>query len=892
MYQQRFQRGAPRLLAVALAAGAAFALTLPTRAALSDGLVSYWPLDDVVGTKTPDLVSGYDMELANLSAADLVAGKLGNAFQFDNARQTMLRRINNPGEQLPINQHPALTISMWVNVTGTGLSDLRIFSEGSTTDNNPLFNLGTANTGNDGTLDLFFRQTPWTDVNHIRSVGTPLDGTWRHVVFTQQEDGARALYIDGVLDALEIPAKPEGDWRLNTTTIGGILRANPTHWLTGMLDEVALWKRALSAAEVTQVFNEGLTSVFPPLTRGMVAYWPMDEVFGTKTPDLASGYDMELANLTGADLVDGKWNKAFRFENARQTMLRRINNAGEQLPINQHPALTISMWVNVMGTGLSDLRIFSEGNTGVNDPLFNLGTASTGNNGTLDLFFRQSGWTTVDHLRSVGEPLDGTWRHLAFVQQADGSRALYIDGVRDAVEIPAKPEGAWNLNTTTIGGILRANPTHWLTGLLDDVALWKRALTEAEVESLHQNGTPVPFSVPQPLAVRSFKPDLPAVAVGDSVWLRWDVTKNVTVEIDQGVGDVTANTISGLGAVQVQMTTSRTFTLTLRRGNETLSAQTTVAAIDNVAEGWTLIDNFDRYPLGLLNGQGGWGDLDAVDFTLVDINGNIMVGANAGDASATLPLGPLTVTEGQERTLFFRLYQTGDAFEVAKGMVALTDRNIRFGSDVGTAGNDIGPGATASSEWFGTLALGGYNTTNATLDIYEPLLDLMTVYNVWVDIRNGPMVADPFANGDTYSIYVAKEGTAQRSTVLTGYDSARGAGQADIGFATPDLNKLLLGGLNGTSTTTNLFFDDIYLSKAGFLSTVPRPFGFTTPVPPPAASAVMDIESADGQVRVMWSAGTLESAPAVNGPWTAVPGATSPYTTPPSAAAQFYRAKQ
>ena len=74
-------------------------ITTLSQAALKDGLVAYWPLDEVAGTKTPDRVSGYDMELANPTAADLVAGKVGKAFQFDNARQTMLKRVNSPGEQ-------------------------------------------------------------------------------------------------------------------------------------------------------------------------------------------------------------------------------------------------------------------------------------------------------------------------------------------------------------------------------------------------------------------------------------------------------------------------------------------------------------------------------------------------------------------------------------------------------------------------------------------------------------------------------------------------------------------------------------------------------------------------------------------------------------------------
>src|SRR3954471_2974808 len=95
--------------------GAAFSLGLitSTQAALKDGLVAYWPLDTVVGTKTPDLVNGYDMELANLTAADLVDGKVGKTFKLDNTRQTMLRRVDSVGEQLPITQFPGFTISFW-----------------------------------------------------------------------------------------------------------------------------------------------------------------------------------------------------------------------------------------------------------------------------------------------------------------------------------------------------------------------------------------------------------------------------------------------------------------------------------------------------------------------------------------------------------------------------------------------------------------------------------------------------------------------------------------------------------------------------------------------------------------------------------------------------------
>ena len=879
---------------------AAVALTVQTNAqdGLSDGLVSYWPLDEVVGTKTPDLVSGYDMELNNLTSDDLVAGQTGNAFLFDNTRQTLLSRIHSPGEQLPINQHPAYTISFWANVTGTGLTDLRMFSESSNTDNNPLFNIGTASTADNGTVDFYFRQTGWTDVNHLRSVGEPLDGTWHHLAFVQQEDGSRALYVDGVLDGIAIPAKEPGDWRVNITTIGGILRANPSHWVTGAIDEVALWSRALSPAELQQVVAEGLVSVFPPLTRGMVAYWPLDEVLGVTTPDIASGYDLELINLTADDLVPGNTGQAMQFDNARQTLLARVHTAGEQLPINQHPAHTISFWANVTGTGLTDLRMFSESSTTDNNPLFNIGTHSTAADGTVDFFFRQTGWTEVNHIRTVGEPLNGTWQHLAFVQQEDGSRTFYINGVADGLAIPAKEPGDWLVNVTSIGGILRANPSHWLTGTIDDVALWNRALDQAELTSLFQDGTPVPFTKAQPLAVRSFKADFPAVAVGDSVTLRWDVTKNVRVEIDGGLGDVTAQTVAGLGSIEVTLQSTRTFNMTLTRGEETVSQPLTVYAIDGVAEGWTLIDNFDRYNLGLLSGQGGWGDLDAADFSIIEHNGNRFLAPHAGDAVAVLPLGPQSIFEGQQRTLFFRAYLVGEFTELVNGQVAVTDRRLRFGNE---AGDNVGPGALVTDAETPTFRyVAGYTGWPSFRDIgpiENPEIVADKAWNVWVDFNNGPFQydsADPpvaINTGDLYSIYVAEDGIAERFTVLSDQIASRNPiGAQDTGFTTQDLDRLMVGAIAGHSTTTNLFIDDIYLSKTGYNSTVPRAFGFTTPVVG-AEPPTMDIQQAGTDITITWTSGVLESADTIGGSWSEVQGATSPYTPPVDSAQRFFRAR-
>ena len=119
-------------------------------------------------------------------------------------------------------------------------------------------------------------------------------------------------------------------------------------------------------------------------------------------------------------------------------------------------------------------------------------------------------------------------------------------------------------------------------------------------------------------------------------------------------------------------------------------------------------------------------------------------------------------------------------------------------------------------------------------------------------------------------------------------------GAADVGLTLPDLDNLVLGARAGQSEAMNLLIDDIYLSKDGFLDTVPRPFGFSEPseaecdTQPP----VMGISATEGGIEVTWDKGTLESATSVSGPWEAMPEATSPYQATADGAEMYFRARQ
>lgn len=940
------------------------------------GLVSYYPLDTIGGdgASTADVVSGNDMALVNLGAEAFVPGKFGNALTFNGVDQhAVYTKVVENG--LPISQSAAYTVAFWVQGVGAGQNDLRVFSEGSLTSNNPLLTFGTGNSTDVNVQPLphiFFRDLAGTAAIDYRSTNAVFNGNWRHVALVDN-NGSFTVYVDGVLDSTRSYVK--GTAADETVSIGAIQRAAVSHWFKGTVDELALWNRALTQAEVqslvtatiptpvpksapfftvqpsipsgilvgdsvrlkaglggspsitgqwhkngspipeatattyvlsnVQIADNGTytyvassphgsvtsdaatltvgTYPAPNLTNGMVAYWPLDEVQGTKSPDLASGYDMDLVNLTAADIVPGKWGSAIRFDAARQTMLKRVNNPGESLPIYRNPSFSVSMWVR--GLPQPDRRVFSEGSTANTQPLFNIGTHNGGAAPNVDSFIRTDTGGTGNHKYSVAEAFDDTWHHIVYTQREIGGAAfatLYVDGVKDDVVLD--PRRPLTLNTTSIGGILRGTPSAWFTGEIDDVAVWTRALSPAEAQQLATAKTPVPPSRLQPLAISKFGPDLPAIAKGDSVLLRWDLSKDsAVVSIDNGVGDVTSQTVAGVGSKSVSPAATTTYTVTIKRGLDTLTAKTTVTVVDGVANGWTLVDNFDRYAFGPLANSGYWADLRGVFGQIEDRGGNHMVTIPGAESAAVLNLGPLAIQEGQQRTLFFRMIVRGAPSAALAHVVGITDKNLRWYSDVSANAGPVARPTYEVDQWL----LGTINNIGGAVEFAPEALAVDQVYNVWIDINNAALT-DPVNPSDSFSIHLQKDGGAARTTVFADYVSDRDPAAIDpiIGGVAPVLDKLYFAGNNATDSA---LFDDFYISKSGYNATVPRAFGFTEPVG--AEPPTVGVKMIGSDVEVTWAGGTLQSSSSPTSGWTPVAGATtSPYRAAASAGQLFFRA--
>ena len=155
---------------------------------------------------------------------------------------------------LPLTAHTAFSIAMWVRGP-VGQRDMRIFSEASTTNNTPLFNLGTHNRGANGALDGYIRGNGGALLNHTYSTSVVFDDTWHHIAWSDN-NGRVVLYVDGVADGTDF-SYTRAPMDVNTTTIGGILRATPSYHWRGEIDEVRLYNYALSEEDVAGILEPG-----------------------------------------------------------------------------------------------------------------------------------------------------------------------------------------------------------------------------------------------------------------------------------------------------------------------------------------------------------------------------------------------------------------------------------------------------------------------------------------------------------------------------------------------------------------------------------------------------------------------------------------------------------
>jgi len=626
----------------------------------------------------------------------------------------------------------------------------------------------------------------------------------------------------------------------------------------------------------------------PNLTNGMLAYWPLDTITGVKTPDLVSAYDMTLGGTSNPTNAPGKWGNAMSFDATKSQIARVIYAPGSALPAYTRTNFTVSFWVKAPDAVSG--WAFSEASTVNNGAAFVMG--KNNNNKLYTLTRNNAGSVTTIANSTTTGVWDDNWHNIVYVQHDTGGTpkaSLYIDGVLDTA--PQNPIYGVTPNNTALGAYSRLAPNVFYTGLVDEVVIWGRPLSPAEITSLQSGYITNPPALLLPLAISSFKSDLPAVAKADSTVLRWDVPATATQVLIDQLGDVTSKTVGGTGTTNLTLTNTTTYVLTVIRdtaalGHEVVKATNTIGVVDGVAANWHLLDNFDFYSPGVLAANGWWVDLGsggASVSVVTPTNCNRLVKTVLSSSAAYLRLNNLTVVSNQSATLFFRMIPQGNS--TIRQVVGITDKPANFyfqlESQVGPA---VQPTVNDPSQNTNDWLLAARNVPYSAVTFDTNVLATNVVYSVWIDVTN-VFIGDRIYpdNYDMFSVYIQKDGDPSRTCVFTNYTSDRDLLLSDPltgGLPTENLTRIFLGANNASESA---LYDDFYLSKSGYNATIPRVFGYGGLAP------TLQLQWTGSQWQALFQ-GTLQEASTVNGAWSDVSGATSPYTVTTTGDKKFYRA--
>ena len=306
-------------------------------------------------------------------------------------------------------------------------------------------------------------------------------GQWNHIVATYDGQTRNAIfYINGGVSTSAILGSEGFTPNIANTdpiTIGA-LSTGGNAW-NGSLDEVKIYNKVLSQAEVQALYNEEPCQVVvpPSAPTDYVAYWKFDEFSW-------SGVSGEVKDEKGI-------NNGTAINGASITLSGKVNNAGNfdgvndyiNVPFNslynfeKNDSFSGSAWVKrdkvtvtsgIMGkwTGSGKYWYFQF------DPSLNRINLVFGNT-TINQVF--AGTTAVS---------TGNWTHVAFTSNGTHVK-IYRNGALESITAITLSNSIKNSVALQIGQIGSNLAGYYHNGSIDEVKIYNRTLNNAEIQQLY-----------------------------------------------------------------------------------------------------------------------------------------------------------------------------------------------------------------------------------------------------------------------------------------------------------------------------------------------------------------------------------------------------------------------
>ncbi|OHA45306.1 MAG: hypothetical protein A3G59_00875 [Candidatus Taylorbacteria bacterium RIFCSPLOWO2_12_FULL_47_20] len=476
-------------------------------AAFTNGLVGHWTLDgaDTINNivdqsgqgNTGYLVMGATLNLSTTT----VPGVLGQALYFDGSSDYITIPHNSS-----LKPSAQITISAWVKPdVGSLDSLLEIYRKEDGTDRHLFSFQNSANCsggGGTGGCLSFGISTGGSyaelDVNIDKD---NYEGKWSHLTATYDSLN-KIIYRNGA----QIGSVGATGAIGTTGTAASRIGAYPegAEYFKGSIDDIRVYSRALIAPEIYQLYSFGKTKIATTNSgkiSGLVGHWTFDG------PDLLQNVrDRSLQGNRGLFIPGASGNTSTTTAPGKIGQALSFDGVDDKVAVDDSSSLdltdfTISMWFKRKGAGTVGgfAGCFSNGvefltskglgggdNTGI-DSNWALGVVQS----TAKLAACFEGTTGTDYILSAGATtiLNDRWYHVALTHTA-ASTVVYLDAAVDAsrgtTANPANNNIKVGIGYGTEGASSAADGL--FNGLIDDVRIYNRALSAAEVLQLYRLG--------------------------------------------------------------------------------------------------------------------------------------------------------------------------------------------------------------------------------------------------------------------------------------------------------------------------------------------------------------------------------------------------------------------
>lgn len=439
-----------------------------------DSLMAWWKFNEGSGLTATDLSgNGRTAYLKSSNITWASQAKFGSGVVTN-------RSVNSFLTTNSINLGSTYTLSSWIKTNMTGATQTVISKESGATGSYML-----ALNSNGQALVVHLSGSACTGTTNLAN------NQWHHIAGTLDDKNYK-VYVDGVLQRTCLSGVIRG-FDTTNTSIGDGAPVNDTLGFNGTIDNVKLYSRPLSADEIKSDYlaaaddypNFGKTSQadgamsIPTVSfyydGGALGIWKLDEGSGINATDSSGNGNMgKINSATWVVNSSCKIGACVKFDGSSSNVTIPDNSI---FTIPSDGSLSQFAWIRTKSA--SSDRIIISGYDGSTEYY-----GMSLNAGSLQVSMRDANNNEI--VANTNKNLsDDIWHHVGWVK--DGSNIkIFVDGNR-TMTVSDTTNAAINPPSGLVVGRCFGTCSNF-DGLMDEVRIYARVLTESEVREHYQTG--------------------------------------------------------------------------------------------------------------------------------------------------------------------------------------------------------------------------------------------------------------------------------------------------------------------------------------------------------------------------------------------------------------------